>query len=207
MSHALMSLSLIHILFADLIHAADHAELETAAGGRIRNTFVEPHEIHCPSSDIHEQHGRLIPQQLRMNSQSRIALWKQLHKMCIRDSARTAGKSRGRYAGHTQKILYQPCRLLYPRDDAASPVLNLFARVGISSDAGDSIDSYPTNGKSLCSFVTAVFTVWRYSCGGSRGKINLKNGRCQWQQAGRRRKNGSFLHTLSLIHICTGFPP
>ena len=66
-------------LFADLIHAADHAELETAAGGRIRNTFVEPHEIHCPSSDIHEQHGRLIPQQLRMNSQSRIALWKQLH--------------------------------------------------------------------------------------------------------------------------------
>ena len=41
-------------LLLDLIHAADHAKFQAAAGGRIRDVVVQSHMVDCPSADVHE---------------------------------------------------------------------------------------------------------------------------------------------------------
>ena len=42
------------------IHAADHAEFQTAACGCVGNAVVQPHEIHRPAADVHRKDRRLV---------------------------------------------------------------------------------------------------------------------------------------------------
>ena len=65
-------------LLSDLIHTADHAQLQAAAGGGVGDSSVQAHQIHCPAPDIrHDDRG--FVQQFRLGQNSRIALGEQRH--------------------------------------------------------------------------------------------------------------------------------
>ena len=66
-------------LFFHLIDAADHPQLQAPAGGGVGNIVVQPHEIHRPAADVHEQDGWLVLEEFRVDHQGGIPLWKQLH--------------------------------------------------------------------------------------------------------------------------------
>ena len=53
-------------LFFRFINAANHAKLQAAAGGSVGDAVVQPHEIHRPAADIHEQNRRLILDEFRV---------------------------------------------------------------------------------------------------------------------------------------------
>ena len=65
-------------LLADLIDAADHAQLQTAAGCGIGDAVVQTHQVHCPAADIRYNDGRLV-QQAALGQHGGIPLGKQLH--------------------------------------------------------------------------------------------------------------------------------
>ncbi len=67
---------------ADLVDAADHPQLQTVCRFRYRQGVVDPHQIHRPAADVHEQQRRFVGQQVRLGHQGGKALGKQLH---IRD--------------------------------------------------------------------------------------------------------------------------
>ena len=61
-------------LLPDVINAANHAQFQ--AVGRIghRDGVVDAHEVHCPTSEIHEEHGRLVLQQPGFGHKGGVAL-------------------------------------------------------------------------------------------------------------------------------------
>ena len=46
---------------------------------RCRQGVVDPHQIHRPAADVHEQQRRFVGQQIRLSHQGGKALGKQLH--------------------------------------------------------------------------------------------------------------------------------
>ena len=66
-------------LLTHSIDAADHAEFQAVRGLRHGAGVVDPHEIHRPSADVHEQQGRLIQQQVGVCQQRGVALREQCH--------------------------------------------------------------------------------------------------------------------------------
>ena len=65
-------------LFADLIDAADHAQLQAAAGGGVGNAVVQPHQIHRPAPDVRHDDGRFV-QQTALGQHGCIALGEQFY--------------------------------------------------------------------------------------------------------------------------------
>ena len=43
-------------LFPNVIHAADHAELQAVRSVSRRDGVVDAHKVHCPAAQIHEEH-------------------------------------------------------------------------------------------------------------------------------------------------------
>ncbi len=51
--------------FPDLVNAADHSQFQTVCRFRCRQGVVDPHQIHRPAADVHEQQRRFVGQQIR----------------------------------------------------------------------------------------------------------------------------------------------
>ena len=66
-------------LFHRFINTADNAKLKAAAGSRIRDSIIQPHQVHSPAANVHQKNRRLIPDVFRMESKRRIALGEQFH--------------------------------------------------------------------------------------------------------------------------------
>ena len=66
-------------LFFRFVNATDHAKLQAAAGGSVGDAVVQPHEIHRPAADIHEQNRRLILDEFRVDGDGGISLREQLY--------------------------------------------------------------------------------------------------------------------------------
>ena len=47
-------------LLPDVIHAADHAELQAVCRVGHRDGVVDAHEVHCPAAQVHEEHRGFV---------------------------------------------------------------------------------------------------------------------------------------------------
>ena len=65
-------------LLADLIQAADHAQLQASAGSGVGDAVVQPHQVHCPAANVCHDDGGLV-QQLRLGQHGGVALGEQHH--------------------------------------------------------------------------------------------------------------------------------
>ncbi len=90
-------------LFFRFVNAADHAKLQAAAGGSVRDAVVQPHEVHRPAADIHEQNRRLILDEFRVDGDGGIPLREQFH-IFDGDFVGDSLKSEAHQLGRTQKV-------------------------------------------------------------------------------------------------------
>ena len=68
--------------FPDLVDATNHPKFQAVRRFCYRQGVVDPHQIHRPAANVHEQQRRFVGQQVRLSHQGGKALGKQLH---IRD--------------------------------------------------------------------------------------------------------------------------
>jgi len=61
-------------LLPDVIHAADHAELQAVRSVSRRDGVVDAHEVHCPAAQVHEEHGRFVLQKPHFGHEGGVAL-------------------------------------------------------------------------------------------------------------------------------------
>ena len=87
----------------DLIDAADHPQFQTVRRFRYRQGVVDPHQIHRPAADVHEQQRRFVGQQIRFSHQGRKTLGKQLH-ICNSDAVFHALVTELNRLGRTKQI-------------------------------------------------------------------------------------------------------
>ena len=66
-------------LFFYLVDAADHPQFQAPAGGGVGNIVVQPHQVHRPAADVHEQDRGFVLEEFRVDHQGGIPLWEQLH--------------------------------------------------------------------------------------------------------------------------------
>ena len=66
-------------LFFHLVDAADHPQFQAPAGGGVGNIVVQPHQVHRPAADVHEQDRGFVLEEFRVDHQGGIPLWEQLH--------------------------------------------------------------------------------------------------------------------------------
>ena len=63
-------------LLPNVIHAADHAEFQAVRSVSRRDGVVDAHEVHCPTAQIHEEHGRFVLQKPYFGHKGGVALGK-----------------------------------------------------------------------------------------------------------------------------------
>ena len=68
--------------FPDLVDATNHPKFQAVRRFCYRQGVVDPHQIHRPAANVHEQQRRFVGQQVRLSHQGGKALGKHLH---IRD--------------------------------------------------------------------------------------------------------------------------